>query len=92
MLVDATEAEEILTRIGAEAKAAFEAEIDFYRWRVRNMSAPIKEFMNRCADYSVRAGPLLTSYAKLQSEHPQLMAKADAIILPIQQEMFGADY
>jgi hypothetical protein len=92
MLADAYEAEEILARIGEEAKAAFQAELDFYRWRVKNMSAPIKEFMNRCADYSVRAGPLLTSYRKLESEHPQLMAKADAIILPIQHEMFGADH
>jgi hypothetical protein len=92
MQADASEADDILARIGGEAKAAFEAEVDFYRWRVKNMSAPIKEFMNRCEDYSVRAGPLLTSYRKLESEHPQLMAKADAIIRPIQQEMFGADF
>ena len=92
MIADASEADEILARIGEEAKAAFQAELDFYRWRVKNMSAPIKEFMHKCADYSVQAGPLLTSYRKLESEHPQLLARADAIILPIQHEMFGADY
>jgi hypothetical protein len=85
---DRQEAEEILANVPQQARTAFRALRDFFKWREDNMSAlGTGEFMRKLADYATAGAPLAASYYKTEHEHPDLMGRLVAIVAPIEQEI-----
>lgn len=81
----------ILARIGDKAKNAFQAELDFFEWRADNESASFEQFMDRYLEYLICTDYYFDDYAKIRSEHPNLLGKLEAIVQPIRLEIFGTE-
>jgi hypothetical protein len=83
--------EEILALIGEQAKIAFQAELDFFKWRADNEPAPFDAFMEKYLEWVDCSEPYADSYGRILNEYPHLMEKLKAIVLPIKSEIFGAE-
>jgi hypothetical protein len=90
-LADQRTPEQILANVAEEAKAAFNAELDFFEWRSANAGQNFAEWMKRYSVYITAGEPYARSYSRIEREFPQHMRRLEEIVLPIQHEILGGE-
>ena len=69
------------------ARAAWQAELDFFEWRADHESTMSAEFFRRYAEWVERCEPYARSYARIAKTFPEQFPKLKAVLKPIQREM-----
>jgi hypothetical protein len=82
---DTRDADTILATIAAEARAAWQAEFDFFEWRADHESTMSAEYFRRYAEWVERCEPYARSYARIAKTFPEQFLKLKAVLKPIQR-------
>ncbi|MBO0758898.1 MAG: hypothetical protein J2P54_23880 [Bradyrhizobiaceae bacterium] len=83
--------EQILAEIGNEARTAFNAELDFFKWRAGHENDDFPGVMKRYQQWLQAGEPFARSCARIAKEFPQHFVRLEEIVLPIQREIFGIE-
>jgi hypothetical protein len=90
-MMDDRAVEQILAEIGNQARAAFNAELDFAEWRADHEHHDFPGMTKRYGQWVQASEPFARSCARIASEFPGHMERLEEIVLPIQREIFGTE-
>jgi hypothetical protein len=84
-------AEQILSNVANEAKAAFNAEMDFFEWRADHEGHDFHEWNKRYLRWVAAGEPYSRSYNRIAMVFPRYLKRLQEIVLPIKREIFGTE-
>jgi|SRR5437763_9656556 len=87
--LDTRDANTLMAEVSAEFRRACEAQRDFLDWYQTPHEATFAEWLRRYSEMVAGAEPWAASYERIRSKFPHKMDQLHALLLPIQQEIFG---
>jgi hypothetical protein len=88
---DFRKVEQILADVANQAKAAFNAERDFFAWRADHEGRDFNEFMKRYLQWVAACEPYARSYNRIVTVFPRYLKRLEEIVLPIKHAIFGTE-
>jgi len=87
---DMRDAATLLQDLPTEFRRAFEAEVNFRRWRAGHPN-DIVGLVNRYAAWVEAGEPFARSYRRLVSQYPEAIGRLSELLLPIQRQLLGSE-